>query len=193
MTKIRDKRGGITVKCMRPAVPTSFDIAIWFLDRARAEDNYLQPRKLQCLLFLAQAHFAVAHEGQPLMPSYFVVDDSGPLDPNVYRTMLTGRPDYEQNPLPPEVVKFLNAVWKRYRNADALRLDQLIARQGADEDAVFNRDQSEVTLAAMCRMFARERRGNKKNSPAVPALAKTASGRQVTITRWFPTRKKTAR
>jgi hypothetical protein len=27
------------VKFMRPATPTSYDIAIWFLDRARAEDK----------------------------------------------------------------------------------------------------------------------------------------------------------
>ena len=76
------------VELMRPAAPTSFDIAIWFLDRARAEDTYVQPRMLQCLLFLAQAHYAAAHEGRPLMPAFFVVDDSGPLDPNVHKTLL---------------------------------------------------------------------------------------------------------
>ena len=175
---------------MRPAAPTSFDIAIWFLDRARAEDTYLQPRILQCLLFLSQAHFAAAHEGRPLMPAFFVVDDGGPLDPNVYRTLQNGRPDVEENPLDPEIVKFLGAVWTRYKNADALRLDQLIARWGVDEEAVCNRDQSEVTLVAMQRMFGAGRSKNTKNDMVGPTVAETATGRKVTITKWTPARKK---
>jgi uncharacterized phage-associated protein len=175
---------------MRPAAPTSFDIAIWFLDRARADDTYLQPRMLQCLLFLAQAHFAAAHEGRPLMPAFFVVDDSGPLEPNVHRTLQNGRPEMEASPLDTEIVKFLGAVWNRYKNADALRLDQLIARRGANEEAIRNRDQSQVTLLAMQRMFSADRGGNSQNGTVGPTLAETASGRKVTITKWTPTRKK---
>ena len=177
---------------MRPAAPTSFDIAIWFLDRARAEDTYLQPRKLQCLLFLAQAHFAAAHEGRALMPSFFVIDDSGPLDPNVHQTLQNGRPDFAESEIVPEIVKFLVAVWDRYKNADALRLDQLIARRGADEEAVCNRDQSEVTLLAMERMFGAGGSGKSKSKITGPTLAETATGRKVTITKWTPARKKTA-
>lgn len=176
---------------MRPVAPTSFDIAIWFLDRARAEDTYLQPRMIQCLLFLAQAHYAVAHEGRALMPSFFVIDDSGPLDPNVHRTLQNGRPDIEPALLEPETIKFLTAVWGRYKHADALRLDQLIARRGIDEDAVCNRDHSEVTLLAMQRMFGGGIAGAGKNGLAGPKLAETASGRKVTITKWTPVRKKT--
>ena len=176
---------------MRPAVPTSFDIAIWFLDRARAEDTYLQPRFLQCLLFLAQAHYAGAYEGRALMPSYFVMDDSGPMDPNVHKALQNGRPELEANELGPEIVKFLTAVWSRYRRTDALRLDQLIARRGMDEEAVCNRDFTEITLSAMQRMFGGG--GTANNSAPGPKLAETASGRKVTVTKWSPNRKKTAK
>jgi uncharacterized phage-associated protein len=177
---------------MRPAVPTSFDIAIWFLDRARADDTYLQPRKLQCLLFLAQAHYAAGHEGWPLMPAFFVVDDSGPLDPNVYQALQNGRPNMQENPLAPDVLKFLEAVWNRYKYSDALRLDQLIVRRGIDEVSVCNRDQSEVTLTAMQRMFGAGSSQKNKNRIVGPTLAETATGRKVTITKWSPARKKTA-
>ena len=81
---------------MIPASATSLDVAVWFLDRARADDTYLQPRKLQCLLFLAQAHFAAAYGGRPLMPSFFIVDEGGPMDPNLYRILENGRPDFIQ-------------------------------------------------------------------------------------------------
>jgi hypothetical protein len=98
----------------------------------------------------------------------------------------------EENPLDPEIVSFLDAVWARYKNADALRLDQLIARRGVDEDAVCDRDQSEVTLHAMRRMFAAGGRGKNRSGIVGPTLAETATGRKVTITRWNPARKKPA-
>ena len=175
---------------MRSVVPTSFDIAIWFLDRARTEDTYLQPRKLQCLLFLAQAHFSAAHDGRCLMPAFFVIDDSGPMDPNVYCALQNGRPDIEETPPSAVIAKFLDAIWARYKNADALRLDQLIARRGVDEQAVSDRDRSEVTLQAMQRMFASGDGTKKKIN--TPTQAETATGRKVTITKWTPARKKTS-
>ena len=166
------------------------DIAIWFLDRARAEDTYLQPRKLQCLLFLAQAHFSAAHDGHCLIPAFFVIDECGPLDPNVYCALQNGRPDIEKTPPSAVIAKFLDAIWTRYKNADALRLDQLIARRGIDEQAVSDRDRSEVTSQVTKRMFGS---GNgTENKITTPTLAETATGRKVTITKWTPARKKTS-
>ena len=118
---------------MRPATASSFDVAIWFLERARAEDTYLQPRKLQCLLFLAQAHFAAANGGRKLMPSVFICDHAGPMDPNVYRALEHGRPEISEMPLGEEVATFLAAIWQRYGARDAVALDRLIVERGADE------------------------------------------------------------
>lgn len=173
---------------MIPASATSLDVAVWFLDRARADDSHLQPRKLQCLLFLAQAHFAGAYGGRPLMPSFFVVDEGGPMDPNLYRILENGRPEFIRTPLGEEVLVFLEAVWRRYRDSDALRLDQIIARRGASEESVRRRDRSEVPLEAMRRMFGRNR-GRRGDGPKV---ARTFTGREVTVTRWAPARKTTA-
>lgn len=173
---------------MIPASATSLDVAVWFLDRARADDTYLQPRKLQCLLFLAQGHFAAAYGGRPLMPSFFVVDEGGPIDPNLYRILESGRPDFIQTPLGEEIVVFLEAVWRRYRDADTLRLDQIIGRRGAHEEPVRRRDRSEVSLEAMRRMF-----GGNRQKRSGPKVARTFTGREVTVTRWSPARKITAR
>lgn len=175
---------------MRPATATSFDVAIWFLDRARAEDSYLPPRKLQCLLFLAQAHYAVIQDGQPLMPAFFVVDHGGPLDPNMYRALENGRPDITQTPLDEEILVFLEAVWRRYRDADALRLDQIVGRLGAGEEAVSRRDGSVVDIDAMRRMFGGRK---KRKPPSGETLSRTHNGREVRVTRWNPARKITAR
>jgi len=171
---------------MRPAAATSFDVAIWFLERARAEDTYLQPRKLQCLLFLAQAHYAGSFSGRRLMPSVFVFDDGGPMDPNVFRAFENGRPDCTMTPLADTVVAFLDAIWRRYRTADALRLDQVIVSHGKPEGAIQRRDGSEITLAAMRRMFGTEPQAPSASQPKVMRLH---TGRKVTVKKWTPARK----
>ena len=61
---------------MRPtAVESCFEIAFWFLDRALNDGEYLQPPKLQRLMYLAQAYFAVVQNGAKLMPATFVAHD----------------------------------------------------------------------------------------------------------------------
>tara|TARA_R110000787_G_scaffold66588_9_gene149443 strand:- start:3430 stop:4059 length:630 start_codon:yes stop_codon:yes gene_type:complete len=162
---------------MNPAATTSYDIAFWLLDRARAEDSYLQPRALQCLLFLAQAHYAAAYRGRRLMPSVFVIDDAGPYDPNLYRMLENGRPEITQFPIDKAVAVFLDAVWRRYRHDDALRLEQIVSRAGAKEKAVQLRKGAEITTAAMRRMFAPEKAATQR-APAEKRPAPVAEGRK---------------
>lgn len=172
---------------MRPAAATSLDVAIWFFERARAEDTYLQPRKLQCLLFLGQAHYAASFSGRRLMPSVFVFDDGGPMDPNVYRAFENGRPDFTVTPLSDTVTAFLDAIWRRYRTADPLRLDHVIASHGKAEGAIQRRDGSEVTLAAMRRMFSFDE--NAPPSATQPKVMRLHTGKKVTVKKWTPARK----
>lgn len=175
---------------MRPAAATSLDVAIWFLERARAEDTYLQPRKLQSLLFLSQAHYAGASNGRRLMPSVFVFDDGGPMDPNIYRVFENGRPDYSPAPLADNVMGFLDAIWRRYRTADALRLDQVIAKHGKAEAPIQRRDGSEITLAAMRRMFGLPDAATPAGPTAgQPKVMRLHTGRKVTVKKWTPARK----
>ena len=203
---------------MTPATTTSYDIAFWFLDRARSDDSYLQPRALQCLLFLAQAHYAAAYGGRRLMPSVFVIDDAGPFDPNLYRMLENGRPDITEFPIDKAVIVFLDAVWRRYRHDDALRLEQIVSRAGAKEKAVQLRKGAEITTAAMKRMFAAPKPTKKRPQPvpvpvppeekkpllsqpinrevtpemeadrAGPRVLTSHTGRKVTVTSWTPAR-----
>ncbi len=197
---------------MTPAAVSSYDIAFWFLDRARKDDSYLQPRALQCLLFLAQAHFAAAYDGRRLMPSVFVIDHAGPYDPNLYRIFENGRPSVTEFPISESVIVFLDAIWRRYRHEDALRLEQVVARAGREESAVEERNGAEISIAAMRRMFGKGRgsavlpqpsrsAGAAKKKSAAPgdaAEAETApgarimtlhTGRKVAVTPWMPARK----
>ena len=65
-----------------PAVSAAFDVASWFLDRARTDDAAFGLQKLQRLLYLAQGLYAVLAQppGGLLMPAVFVADESGPVE-----------------------------------------------------------------------------------------------------------------
>ena len=66
---------------MPSAVDSVFEIAFWFSDRALNDNEYLQPIKLQYLMFLAQSYYAVAYEGKRLVPAIFVAEVVGPIEP----------------------------------------------------------------------------------------------------------------
>lgn len=170
---------------MGPAAKTSFDIADWFMERARTDNTYVQPRKLQCLLFLSQGHFAAAYNGRKLMPSVFIVDHAGVMDPNIYRAYEHGRPDVTKTGIDRATEVFLDAVWRQYAGSDTDSLSQTISELGAEEKPLSDADGSEIDVEAMRRMFAKpapvERNG--------PKLMHTQSGRPVAVEKWVPGRK----
>ena len=173
---------------MGPAAKTTFDIADWYMERARAENTHLQPRKLHCLLFLAQGHFAAAYEGRRLMPSVFIVDHAGPMDPNIYRAYENGRPDVAKTGLDETTEVFLDAIWRQYGGADAGALNEIISEFGADEPAVGNADGDELDIDAMCRMFVKQ----VPAEPSGPPVAQNAAGRVISVQKWVPGKKPAA-
>src|SRR3546814_15279512 len=92
------------------AVESTLDVALWFLDRARREDSYLQAQKLQRLLYLAQGFYAAGFHGRKLMPATFVAHELGPVEPTVFRLFELGPPNVTQIDPPAEVVNFLDSV-----------------------------------------------------------------------------------
>ncbi len=170
---------------MRYAVKSSFDVAVWFMDRASADDAYLQPRMLQALLFVAQGIYTAAHKDALLMPSVFTMDDTGPLEPNLYKVLEYGRPDFAVNAPSPGISTFLDSVWRRFGHFDALRLCQWIKRLSgklSEDDLGAGRVIGPEEMRAL---FAES---GKKEKPAVkpvptrnPVERKPAEGVPVTV------------
>ena len=52
---------------LAPASESVFDVAEWFLDTALNDGEYLQPMKMQYLMFLAQGYYAALTKGQRLL------------------------------------------------------------------------------------------------------------------------------
>ncbi len=173
-----------------PAVSAALDVALWFLDRARAADGHLPAQKLQNLLYLACAHFERENDGRPLMPAVFVANEVTVADPNLYRLLEEGRPRVRVEPVPPVIDSFLAAVWKRYGHGTVEHLNAVVRRaietqtsgkQELDEGVLT--PLVEPSLLKVDGALLRTENTLLKDPPPLPP---THRGRQVTVAPWRP-------
>ncbi|MSO73770.1 MAG: hypothetical protein EXQ99_01270 [Alphaproteobacteria bacterium] len=75
---------------MKPAVASSFNVADWFIRQSKHDRVPLSPLKLRRLMYLVKANYARRTAGDVLMPSMFVANELGPIEPNLYRTFEHG-------------------------------------------------------------------------------------------------------
>ncbi|NQV82317.1 MAG: DUF4065 domain-containing protein [Rhodospirillales bacterium] len=175
-------------------VDNAFDIAFWFADVALNENEYLQPQKLQRLLFIAQAYYSVAFNGARLMPAVFVADEMGPLEPNIYTAFSKGRPDVDARLfLPHEVETFLDNIWRRFGFHTTDRLNKMTKDTAAYKQALKRGHRAKISLDSMRLSFARA-----DNTPGVgqvvkPKVLRTQTGRAVTVKAWVPGSKSAAK
>ncbi|NQV57373.1 MAG: hypothetical protein HQ503_16050 [Rhodospirillales bacterium] len=173
---------------MPAAVDTSFEVAFWFSDRALNENEYLQPIKLQYLMFLAQSYYAVAYDGKRLVPGVFVADVVGPIEPSIYQSFVRGRPNIEilGTELDPDVSSFVDSIWRRFGHHSAEYLAKLCRRNPAYKEALKRGRRAEITLDEMRSSFIAS-----KETPAVeavvrPKVMRTHKGNAVEVKVWVP-------
>ena len=172
---------------MPAEVNNAFDIALFFADTAKAENEHLQPQKLQGLLFLSQAYFSVAFKGRKLMPAVFVADDRGPLEPNVYAAFSKGRPDIDADLfLSAEVESFLEAIWRRFGHINTDKIITMAKGTSAYKKARSRGHRAEISLNEMRVSFIRAERTPGINQVIRPKLYRTQSGKKVTVQKWVP-------
>ena len=175
-------------------VENAFDIAFWFADTALNENQYLQPQKLQRLLFIAQAYYTVAFNGRKLMPAVFVADEMGPIEPNIYLAFSKGRPEIDARLfLPHDVETFLDGIWRRFGHHSAERLNKMIKETSAYKQAYKNAPRTEIPLDAMRLSFARAEKTPGVAQVVKPKILRTQSGKAVTVKAWVPGTKPVAK
>jgi hypothetical protein len=118
----------ITKPLPTPAVAVALDVAVWFLDCARASDAHLPAQKLQNLVYLACVHFERDHNGRPLIPAAFVANGIAVVEPNLYRLLEDGRPEMRSEPVPAFITTFLIGIWDRYGHHTIEHLNGLVER-----------------------------------------------------------------
>lgn len=175
-----------------PAAPSSFDVAYWFMDRARAEGEHLQPQKLHRLMYLAQAYFAVAYHRRLLMPALFVAEEIGPVEPSVLRVCAEDRPPIDERPLAEVAATFLDAIWRRFGPHSAEYLNRMVAGHPPYKDAREAGLGCEITVAAMVEFYGRRGKGKADDdAPAIdevvrPQVMRNTTGKPVSVQKWMP-------
>ncbi len=175
-------------------VDNAFDVAFWFADTALNENEYLQPQKLQRLMFIAQAYYAVAFNGRKLMPAVFIADEMGPIEPNIYVAFSKGRPEVDAKLfLPHEVETFLDGIWGRFGHQSIDRLDKMVKETTAYKQAYKRGSRAEIPLDAMHLSFARAEKTPGVEQVVKPKVLRTQAGKPVTVTAWVPGTKPAAK
>ncbi len=172
---------------MRAEVESVFEIACWLWDKALDEGEYLAPQKLQNLLFLTQAYYAVAFSGRQLMPGVFVAEELGPVEPSIYKTFQKGRPDVAvEMVLPEEVDSFINAIWNRFGHHSAEHLAKTCKSCAAYRAAAKKERRTEISLAAMRKSFAQAHDQPALGQVLRPKIMRSQNGKPVTVKSWAP-------
>lgn len=183
---------------MTSAVGSTFDVVEWFYERAMEDGDYIQPMKLQRLLFLAQAYWAVSSRGGRLMPAVFVADKLGPIEPNVHRVLELGRPRMEARPIPKDVLDFLDSVWRKFGVHTAEHLGKMVLGHAPVLAAIRAGVGAEITLDAMHAFYGAAKRQREMGSAAAPPpveqvvrprMLRSQSGKAVAVSRWTPGKK----
>lgn len=162
-----------------PAVESVLDVALWFQDKARYENEHLQAQKLQRLLFVAQGQYAIQFHGRKLMPATFVAHEIGPLEPNIMRFFEFGPPNIPTYDPPPAVEEFLERLWRKFGHYSADKLGEMARSHPAYRVAAKRGFGEEIPFAAIVK--------GANARPEPEKIIKTADGR--TVTKWMPPKK----
>lgn len=167
-------------------VNNAFDVSIFFDDMANQDGTYLQPQKLQRLLFLSQAYYAVAFD-RKLMPAVFVADELGPIEPNIFMAFSRGRPDIDVELfLPYEAQSFLENIWQRFGSYSVERLNEITNETTAFKKALERGTRAEIPLSEMKNSFKRAESSPGVDQVVKPRVMRTQTGRAVHVQAWSP-------
>ncbi len=174
------------------SLPSSFDAAEWFLNTALKDGEYLQPMKMQYLMFLAQGYYAAVTCGKRFLPAVFIATKRGPVEPNSFRLYASGRPKMEQMKMSKGTESFLETIWRRFGAYSANGLFKILSEHVPYAHALGTGTDSEISLEEMAVFYA----GKAENSPIEKSsgltglrVMRTQSGKTVTVKKWMPAKK----
>ena len=156
---------------MTPVVRSTLDVALWFVERTESGGATLSNRKLQSLLYLAQAHFANANRGRRLMPAVFLAADAGPIEPTIYHMFQDGPPRLINTVPGTKVAAFLGQVWERYTQLSDEQLGEEVTKDPHYLSAHTTGRMSEIRVAGP----------GRDESPQVPQAAPTGTSTPMTM------------
>ncbi len=173
---------------------SSFDAAFWFVDRAMENGEYVQPQKLQRLLYLAQAYYAAAYEEQLLMPAIFVAEALGPVEPSTFRLFGSAIPQFDRKRQPKIADQFLDAIWRRFGHHSAEHLNRLISTHDPYREAMAKGERTIIVIKAMAQFYGKKETTQMAGIPSLenlvpPRIVRSHTGQAVEVKKWTPGKK----
>lgn len=174
------------------AVSSSIEVAYWFMLRFQEKNDYLQPYKLQRLLYLSQAYYVALKEGVYLFPSLFLADELGPLDAGVYNVFQYGIPPLENPRFTGDVETFLQAIIRRFGGRSAQALMDIIHKDNVYRKIYEKTPGSVIPLEMLHRVYK-----EKSNASNIANQLETSTmrilhnqyGKPCSVTSWIPQKK----
>ena len=187
---------------MRPtAVESCFEIALWLLNRATDDGEYLQPQKMHRMMYLSQAYFGVLQGGAKLMPATFIAAEEGPIEPTVFKALARGWPMIDAASIEELPHHVLDSVWRQFGAHSIDHLNKLLCRHAPYVDAFAVGAGTEIIFEVIVEFYGaegltRRRSGTSSVQSAAPAanrvlrpkVMRNHSGKPVTVNRWMPKR-----
>lgn len=175
-----------------PSVESVFDAAEWFLDTALNDGEYLQPMKMQYLMFLAQGYYAALTQGKRFIPAVFLATERGPVEPNSYRVYGSNRPVLSPRKMDRVTASFLKTIWARFGAYSSDYIYSLISSHAPYAEAFAAGDKTEISLAAMTEFYAGRAEKDERLKRAefgTTRILRSQTGKAVAVKKWFPQKK----
>lgn len=176
---------------IRP-VDSVFDAAEWFLDTALNCGEYLQPMKMQYLMYLAQGYYAAITKGKRFIPCVFLATERGPVEPNSYRLYGSERPALSGRKTDRVTESFLQTIWARFGAYTPDYIFRLISSHPPYAEAFAAGEGTEINLASMADYYAgcAEKDERLKNAEfGTTRILRSQSGKAVAVKKWLPSKK----
>lgn len=169
-----------------PAVESAIDAAYWFIDKSIEDKYFVDDKKLQQLLFLAQLWYAQAYNHNMLIPSVFICDENGFYEPNLQKILKQGRPFLPQAKIIPAVDDFLNEIWNKYAKCSELELQNIIKNTVIYRNTYKNNDKSLLDFKSIVEYLNRNSTivgsdGGKENKKIL-----LSQNGPVIVSKWHP-------
>ena len=109
------------------------------------------------------------------MPSVFIAEFQGPVEPNMMRAFEYGRPNVVPGELSTDTDEFLYGIWRRYGHLNVDHLNQLVAAVSGLDQMLAAGEGEEIPMKTICQTL----KGKKTKR-----LDRTHNGKP--IQRWIP-------
>ena len=175
-----------------PSAESVFDAAEWFLDTALNDGEYLQPMKMQYLMYLSQGYYAALTKGKRFLPGIFLATERGPVEPNTYRLYGSERPVLSYRPMNRRSISFLQTIWARFGSYSTDYIYRLISTHSPYAEAFAAGKDMEISLQAMTDFYAGIAQKDDRLQTSqfgTTRIMRSQTGKAVAVKKWIPQKK----